>query len=99
MTQRSEDSDTATRHSAIATRLLGGRTWVSAPVVAPDGSQTAFVVSTIDLEGNTTVKRIWLERSDGTVAPLTAGPDDGSPRFSPDGRALAFTSKRSEKKG
>ncbi|MEJ7721997.1 MAG: hypothetical protein WKF58_16905 [Ilumatobacteraceae bacterium] len=31
--------------------------------------------------------------------PLTAGPDDGSPRFSPDGRALAFTSKRSEKKG
>ena len=99
MTQRSDDSDTATRHSAIATRLLGGRTWVSAPVVAPDGSQTAFVVSTIDLEGNTTVKRIWLERSDGTVAPLTAGPDDGSPRFSLDGRALAFTSKRSEKKG
>jgi dipeptidyl aminopeptidase/acylaminoacyl peptidase len=81
-------------HSEIATRFLDGRSWASQPVLSPDGEHVAFVVATVDLTENRTVRRIWL---DG--APLTAGPDDTTPEWSPDGSNLAFVSKRSEKKG
>ena len=85
-------------HTEIAKRLLDGRTWVGDPKVSPDGSRTAFVVASINLEKNSTTTRIWLEQPDGTVAALTAGDFDGNPEFSPDGRYLAFTSRRGEKK-
>ena len=54
----------------------------------------ACVVATIDLDENLTRSRVWL---DG--APVSAGPFDTEPAWSPDGRWLAFTSRRGEKKG
>ncbi len=82
------------QHTAIAERLIDKRSTVGSPAVSPDGSHTAFVVATTDLEKNTTVSRVWLDD-----APVTAGPKDGGPAWSPDGRHLAFTSSRSEKDG
>ena len=58
----------------------------SAPAASPDGRLIAYVSSR---DGAT---RIWLKQlSDGTEAPVTAGPDDEAPRFSPDGAQLLFT--------
>jgi dipeptidyl aminopeptidase/acylaminoacyl peptidase len=55
----------------------------------PDGARVAFVVTQADLDDERYVRRIWLW--DGTEArPITAGPSDASPRWSPDGARLAF---------
>ena len=59
----------------------------------------AFVVTSVDLEANEYRARVWLASTDGTSAPrpFTKGADrDGRPRWSPDGRSLAFVSHRDE---
>ncbi len=79
-------------HRVVARRLIDGRNTVEAPALSPDGEHVSFVVATTDLANNTTVRRVWLDN-----APLTDGPIDKSPTWSPDGRFLAFTSQPTEK--
>jgi dipeptidyl aminopeptidase/acylaminoacyl peptidase len=64
---------------------------ISDPHIAPDGERLAFVRSWIDREAMAGRSHIVLMTlSDGQTEVFTQGANDANPRFSPDGRQLAF---------
>jgi len=64
----------------------------SAPTLTPDGRLVAVSVGRIDLEADKYRADVWLVPTDGSSPPrrFTSGRRDARPRFSPDGRWLAF---------
>ncbi len=66
--------------------------WVSDPQISPDGTRVAFVRVTIDEKKDQYESGIWLAKADGSEAPrkLTSGARDVAPRWSQDGKRLAF---------
>ena len=73
--------------------------FLSDPHISPDGKLVAYVVTKIDRAQNRRNSSIWMVATDGSRSPwqFTTSPQSvSSPRWSPDGQWLAFTSSRPE---
>jgi dipeptidyl aminopeptidase/acylaminoacyl peptidase len=69
---------------------------VSDPQLSPDGKWVAYTVGVPSLQENRGISRVWVaEVATGRSRQLTGGPGaDRQPRWSPDGKTLAYISTR-----
>jgi dipeptidyl aminopeptidase/acylaminoacyl peptidase len=69
---------------------------LSDPQLSPDGTRIAFVVTDVSQDQNTRNNDIWVVPVAGGAPARIAGTDrsEDRPRWSPDGRQLAFVSNR-----
>jgi dipeptidyl aminopeptidase/acylaminoacyl peptidase len=77
--------------------------WIADAQISPDGSRVVFVRVWVNQKADRYDTALWIVPTSGGSTgekprQLTAGPRDGNPRWSPDGKTLAFN-RSAEKDG
>lgn len=82
----------------LSAEVLWHMSRLGSPVISPDGDFVVAPVTRFTIDDDQSHTDLWLFSTDGSVErPLTRhGSAEGQPVFSPDGRHLAFVSRRDD---